>query len=313
MGSDDERAPLVGQVNVEGGSARVPRSSTNFDEGRWKDLRTSPESWTTTTPQLHAGRGGRPLVVLIPWAGALPSQVAEVVYFWQDQGCAVLRLSPSSWHLFRCGGDLDKEIDLFYQHLRTYYMPNRGFLVHAMSSLGSQVLGKLMDADHKSQRDLFAFCRGVVFDSGPHLTSPEQLRKQGRLDAAYLSESAGVLTAAGKNLPLAPVVDLLWTPIYLLILIYTCVMQYTARLAQAEAIYERLTVGLGHMRVLCLYSELDEYTDPQDVLAYKKAASQFTKVKSVLTDTAHCQHVVDAPEVARFALREFLHKADSDM
>ena len=299
----------MGPVTVEGGT-RQPRMVQ--DDGKWSELRTHPEGWSTTKPQLHEGRGGRPLVFLIPWAGATPKQLANIVYFWQDQGCAVLRVSPSYWQLFHVSKANDTEIDIFYQYLRTHVMPNRGFLVHSMSSLGSYTLGRLMDLDKTSGRDLFSFCKGVMFDSGPLLVSPDQVRKQGRLNIGWLSESAGVLTAASKGEPLGPLVDLFWTPVFLLVLIYLGLFQFNARLSKAECVYNRLTEGMKGIRVMVLYSEYDEYASPHDVLHYKELIARTTKVKAVLTETAHCCHLADAPDIARGALRDFLAKCEDD-
>eukprot|EP00659_Diplonema_papillatum_P008547 gene8547-13206_t len=271
-----ERQPMMpGNVTAEG-SPKLTRGYHYTPNPQWSDQRTDPKTWVTAGPQLHQGRGGRPLLVLIPWAGALPEQIARIVFFWQDNGCAVLVLNCDMWSMYRPAA-YDKDYELCYQHLRSQLMPNKGFIVHAMSSLGAHALGRLMDLDKTSKRDLFAFCKAVIFDSGPLLVVPEQLKAEGALNIGRLSEAAGVLTAASESQPLAPVVSLLWTPLFLLALIVLAVFNRKVRMDTTERVYERLTEGLRGIRVLLMFSEFDQYCSVDSVRQYQSLLSGITK------------------------------------
>eukprot|EP01063_Lacrimia_lanifica_P025492 TRINITY_DN33303_c0_g1_i1.p1 TRINITY_DN33303_c0_g1~~TRINITY_DN33303_c0_g1_i1.p1 ORF type:complete len:310 (+),score=109.33 TRINITY_DN33303_c0_g1_i1:44-973(+) len=303
------RRPLVGNVPV--GQGKYKRADAS--EGKWAEMRTHPSGWSMTKPQLHESRGGRPLIVLIPWAGATPQQMSDVVYYWQDQGCSVLRLTPHYWSMFSpAQGKYGAQIRLFYDHLRTHVMPSKGFVIHAMSSLGSYTVARLIAMDSQGNRNIFDCCRGIIFDCGPFLQFPEQMRQEGFLNVEQLSESAGIITAASTGQPLAPVVSLVWTPVYLLLLIFIRLFYATQRLEEAEQNFVALTEGVKDIRVHLIFSEADDYCLAADVLAYKEIIAHTTKVKVTKTDTEHVRQLQDAPDETRKALSEFLVKCEND-
>eukprot|EP01064_Diplonema_japonicum_P030520 TRINITY_DN5207_c0_g3_i1.p1 TRINITY_DN5207_c0_g3~~TRINITY_DN5207_c0_g3_i1.p1 ORF type:complete len:193 (+),score=5.17 TRINITY_DN5207_c0_g3_i1:415-993(+) len=192
-------------------------------------------------------------------------------------------------------------------------MPNKGFIVHSMSSMGSTVLGHLVELDTNTGRDIFSYCRGVIYDSGPALRYPEFNKQAGRLNIAKLSEDAGHLTSAGLHAPLAPVISLLWTPIYLLVLLYYTLFYKSKLLESAEKLYMNLSAGLAGVRVLMIVSECDYYTSCDEARHFSTVLQgNESKVKVVSTDTAHCCHLLEAPEVIRPAFQEFLSKCVDD-
>eukprot|EP01060_Flectonema_neradi_P022096 TRINITY_DN3035_c1_g1_i1.p1 TRINITY_DN3035_c1_g1~~TRINITY_DN3035_c1_g1_i1.p1 ORF type:complete len:305 (+),score=13.95 TRINITY_DN3035_c1_g1_i1:85-999(+) len=304
MSSSEEYTPLAGGNVVVGNTKRpaVHRS----EPPRFPDLRTSPETWDQAKPQLHESRGGRPLIVLIGWAGASPLQISPVVYFWQDQGCSVLRISPDMMQEYTPSSAV-KKFDLFYQYIRTYVMPNRGFVVHAMSNLGATTLGHIMEIDAQKGRGLFSFCRGVIFDCGPSLP-----QDGGVLNIPRLTEDALVMTSARKHQPLAPIIDLFWTPLYLLLLLLYALCYRTAIKKSRDAVFANLTSGLADHRVMLMHSELDSYVQPEQVKTFHGCIAKTSKVSVCLTDVAHCASVVDAPELTHPALKKFLLRCEED-
>merc|ERR1712100_927117 len=98
-------------------------------------------------------------------------------------------------------------------------MENRGFVVHAHSALGVSTLSDLIEQDERSGRGLFEFCRrGVIFDGGPIVPTPGQLAEESRCGLKRLTTQAALFSAARANKTLAPEVNAIWTPIYLLCL-----------------------------------------------------------------------------------------------
>ena len=303
--SSDEYKPLAGGSVVVDGKKRpaVHRSAPP----RFPDLRTSPDGWEQTKPQLHESRGGRPLIVLIGWAGATPTQLSPAVYFWQDQGCSVLRIPVNMWQMYQLS-NAAKQYELFYQYIRTYVMPNRGFVVHAMSTLGAHTLGQVIETDAQKGRGLFAFCRGVIFDSGPNLSPGDG----SFIDVPKLTEDALIMTAAKNHKTLSPLIDLFWTPFYLLSLILYAVFCRTALKKSRESVFNNLTSGIEDYRVLLLYSELDTYSLPDQIKYFHTCIGKTSKVSVCVTDVAHCASVVDAPELSHPALKKFLLRCEED-
>eukprot|EP00755_Sulcionema_specki_P004159 Sspe_Gene.4224::Locus_1391_Transcript_1_1_Confidence_1.000_Length_2280::g.4224::m.4224 len=312
---NDVNAPLgSGHVSVPGKRERLPQPPP-VTASQWMAARTDPQTWKEDIPELHeSGRGGRPVVVLLGWAGATRKQLAPFVYFWLDQGCSVLRYTADIWGM--SNPDLAKKpMETLYHHIRTHTIPSRGFLVHCCSSLGAHTLGCVLNIDNSFGRGLFEFCRGIIYDSGPGLMPPEQVASEGRFCLSRLSETAGVITSATEHKPLAPVVHILWTPYFLLILLFYAVWYGRQRMRAASDAFEGLTsVVAKETRILFLFSETDDFIPKEEIQGFRDMLRRRGyKVKEcILQDTYHFSHMVDCPEATHKALLEFLVRCEHD-
>ncbi|NXC39619.1 TM53B protein, partial [Penelope pileata] len=224
---------------------------------------------------------GRPVVVLLGWAGCRDKHLAKYSAIYSREGCTVIRYT-APWRMIFFSESfgirsLRTPARRLLELLFDYSVENRPVLFHIFSNGGVMLYRYILEALHTQQPFKNVRVVGTVFDSAP---GRRNLRGSLRALATVLA-STNVLLRYFLVFTFATAVVLLR------------ILMYPLTRFVHETHYDALLKAPSRWPELYLYSQADAIIDASDVRHMADARQKLgVSVKAVdFTDSAHVSHL----------------------